>query len=168
MAGKPPVLLFEEERVVSLAHIAIVVITAVAVYGINEEKAEYLDPLWSQALLLVEMLPNGPADHFPRYGQRVHVAPGMSTPQELFTPRHAQFDPLVPLLDPDLADAAVTVDHAACRLLQIIAVLHCSLPAPHTSGAIHVKLNLGADHAPFAACREQSHIRLVVGVLNGG
>ena len=114
-------------------------------HGINEEETEHLDPLGAQAFLLVEMLPNGPANHFPLNGESIHIAPGFSLLEVLLDAGHAEFDELAPLFDADLPNVAVTVDGAASCLFEVVAILDNLYLAPDASSLLDIKFDRGAD-----------------------
>ena len=148
MTGEAPILLLEHPGVVSLDGITFVVVPPVPVHRIDEEKAQHLDPLGAQALLLVEMLPDGPADHLALDGEGVHVAPGFSQPEVALPAGYAELDELVPFFGADFADAAITVDAAARRLFEILAVLDDLRSTPDLARRLDVELDPGADRPP--------------------
>ena len=168
MLGKAPVLLLEDPGVVALDGTAVLVVPAVPVHGINEEKAENFDPPRTKPLLLVEMLPDRPANHLALYRKGFHVAPGVSRPEIVLTARHAQFDELVPLLHADLAHAAVAIERAPSDPFEIIPVLNVDFAALDPAGRLDIELDLGTDHASPVARRHQADIGPVVGVLDRG
>ena len=152
MIGETPILFLENPGVVSLDGIAFIVVPAVPLHGIDEEETEHLDPLRAQTLLLVEMLPNGPANHLPLDGKGIHVAPGLSRPEVLLAAGYAELHELVSPLDPNLADAAITV-HGP---LSVRDRRHPGRPLP------------GAYGPEPVARRNQANVGLVVGVLDYG
>ena len=83
MLGQPAVFLLEDAGVVALHRVAVGVVLPVLLHGIDEEQAEHLDALRAQALLLVQVLLDGAADHLALHGQRIHVAVGLAGLQVL-------------------------------------------------------------------------------------
>ena len=160
MIGKPPIFFLEHSGIISLDGMAFVVVPAVSVDSIDEEKAEHLDALWAQALLLVQVLPDGPADHFALNGAGIHVAPGFSQAEVVLAAGYAEFNKLVTPRDANLADAAVTVDSASRCLFEVVAVLNVLYLASDSTGRFDVKFNLGADGPP-AGCSLRSGGRMV-------
>ena len=144
MLGQPAVLLLEDAGVVALHRIAVGVVLPVLLHRVDEEQAQHLDALRAQALLLVQVLLDGAADHLALHGQRVHVAVGLAGPQVVLAAGKAQLHELVALRDADLADAAVAIDRPPGGLLQVVAVLHGDLLALDAACRLHVQLDLGA------------------------
>ena len=49
-------------------------------------------PCGRRRFFLIEVLPDGAADHFALHGELIHVAPGFSDLQVVLAAGHAQFD----------------------------------------------------------------------------
>ena len=147
MPREAPVLLLEQTGVVSLDRASRLVVAAVSLHGVDEEKAEDLDSLRAQAYLLVEMLGNGSPNHLALNGCGVHIAPGFAFPEKALAARYAKLDERISPLDPDLADTAVAIDGAACRLFEIVAVLNPPFRTPRASGGLDIEFDLRADDA---------------------
>ena len=112
------------------------------------------------------MLADGAADHLALHGQRGHVAPGFARSQKSLVAGHAKFDELVPLLDPNLADAARAIHRALGDRFEIVAVLDGDRLALHAALRFDVQFDAGADDAPPAVRREHADVGGVVGVLD--
>lgn len=165
--GEAPVLRFEELGVLPLDDIALGVVAAVVLYFVDEEEAQHLDPLGAQASLLIEVLPDGPADQLVLNGAGVDVAVGFAQAEVVLAAGSAEFDELVALLDPDLTDTEVAVDGAAGGLFEIVAILDDPLlAADRSSGRLDVEFDLGADGPAPVARRQQPEVGAVVGILD--
>ena len=146
----------------------IILVPAVPVHGVDEKETEYLDPLRTQAFFLVQVLPDGPADHLALYGGGVHVPVVLSRSQKPLLARDLEFDELFPWLDADVTDAEVPVDGAAGSLFKVVAVHDVLFLASDPAGGLHVEFDPGGDRPAIVVRVEQSNVWLVVSVLDHG
>ena len=116
-------------------------------------------PCGCRRFSLVEMLLNGPADHFALNGEIIHIAPGFSQSEVVLTTRYAQLNELAPFCDTDFANLAISVDGATGGLFEIVTIIDNFYLASHSSSRLDVKLNLGADDAAPVARRHQAEHR---------
>ena len=78
MFGEAAVFLLKDAGVVALHRIAVGIVVPVLLDGIDEEQAEHLDALRTEALLLIQVLLDSAVDHLALHGQRLHVAVGLA------------------------------------------------------------------------------------------
>ncbi len=151
MVGQPLIFLLEDTGILAFNGMTVRVVFAILLNGIDKDQAQDLDPLRTQSFFLVQVLLDSTANHFPLYGQRIHIAVRFPDTKEVLAPGHAQFQELVALLDPDFTHAAIFVDGAVRGLFQVVAVLVTHFLAPDTRGCLHVQLDFGRDDSALVA-----------------
>ena len=77
---------------------------------VDEEQAEHLDAKRREALFLLQMLVDCPAQHQALQRIRVHVADGLTRLEKRLAAGQLHFQKLVIATSADLADPAVGVD----------------------------------------------------------
>lgn len=121
------------------------------VHRIDEKQAEHLNSLRAQALLFVEVLADGAANHLALDSESIYIAVGFSQPEKVLATGYAQLDEFVAPFDANLANAAVVVDRTSGGLFEIVAILDHGFPPPDPSRRFDVEFDLGADRAALVA-----------------
>jgi len=154
--GGAAIFFLEDRRVFALHRIPVPVVGTIVLHGVDKEQAEHLDPKRRKAALLLKVLCDRAADHQPPDRVAIHVADGLAHGKEGFGPGSFHFQKRVAARDADFADAAILVDVAARRVLQVVAVLHGDFLAANLPAPLHVDFDLCGHSAALVAGGEET------------